>query len=160
MPQQPDSPKNNLKAIRILFYALITGVLLMSAIIIGVNGIRDKDTYSIKGSENIFLAIAAGLAIVCFLTARSGYNKGIIPIKDPLISLIGKLNQYRAALIRYLALCEMPAIFAAILFFMSGDYLFLVITAAMLVAMLSKSPTLERLVTDLDLSSQEEQELE
>jgi hypothetical protein len=54
----------------------------------------------------------------------------------------------------------MPALFAAILFFMSGDYLFLIITAAMIIAMLSKSPTLERVVADLDLSSQEEQELE
>jgi hypothetical protein len=159
-PPTQDNPRDILRAIRIFFRAIVTGPLIFTAIIIVLNWVEDTASPAIKGSGNILLIIAAAIAVVCFIVARTSYNKGLKAANDSPNSLQGKLNQYRNALIRYAALCEGPALFGIILSYVIANYLFLVITAVMLVALLAKAPTKERVVRELSLDWQQQQELE
>jgi hypothetical protein len=71
-----------------------------------------------------------------------------------------KLNQYRSALIIYIALCEGPALFGIILFFVTGNYLMFIITGITIASMLAKMPSRKRVVDDLTLDWKQQQELE
>jgi hypothetical protein len=102
---------------------------------------------------------AIALSLVCFMLARKGYNKGTGIAKDSLISLPDKLNQYRATLILYMALCEGPALFGIILFYLTGNYFMFIITAMMIAAMLAKAPARQRVVDDLGLDWQQQEQL-
>jgi hypothetical protein len=62
-------------------------------------------------------------------------------------------------MISYLALCEGPALFAVMAFLLTANYWFLLITVAMLTAMIFKQPTKQRVINELQLSSQDQQEL-
>ena len=114
----------------------------------------------IKRIENIFFIVAAAITLLFLIAARSGYARSLTITKDSLIPLANKLNQYRTALVRYIALCEGPSLFGIILFFLTGNYYFFIITAIMIVAMLSKAPTRKRIADDLGLDHKQQQELE
>ena len=158
LQQTPGTPKEIVRAIRIFFMAIISGSLIFTGMVLFLDSIGTS-TASVKDGKNIFLFVAAGIAVICFGAAWTGYNKGIAAAKDSLISLTGKLNLYRTTLIKYVALCEMPALFGIIAFYVTGNYLTLVITAAMLAAMLIKAPVKKRIVDDLALDWKQQNEI-
>ena len=152
------NPKDAIRAIRILFIALIAGVVMFLAIIIGLSKLKAipvKDT----GMDNIFLIAASVIAVVCIISGMTVYKKRITEIANSTNGLDQKLEQYRAALILYLALGEGAALFSVICLFITANYWFVGITVVMLTMMFLKNPTKSRLTSDLQLSSQEEQEL-
>ena len=158
-PRVPGSPKEELRAIRIIFGAIIAGALIFAIIVLVLNMMQGPAAPEVKEYEHIFLYAAAGLAAVCFVIAISRYNKGITLAKDSLISLQDKLNQYRLSLVRYIALCEGPALFSIVAFFMTGNYFLFIITGLMIIAMLFKAPVLKRVTDDLELDWKQQQEL-
>src|SRR5258705_6082789 len=131
--EMPAEPKEDLRAARILFGALMAGAIMFSIIVVALN-LMQPAVSPFREYENIVLGAVAAIALVCLFIARNQYSKGIAIAKDSLISYPDKLNQYRATLIRYMALCEGPALLGIILFFVSGNYLMLIITIVMLVA--------------------------
>ena len=157
--QIPGTPKQLLRAIRILFGAIIAGAVIFSVIVLALNKM-EKTISPVKEFENIILVAGIAIALVCLIIARNGYDKSMATAKNSLISLTDKLNQYRSALILYIALCEGPALFGIILFFITGYYLMFIITAVMIAAMLVKTPTTKRVIDDLGLGWQQRQELE
>ena len=156
--QTPSSP--NLRAIRILFNAIIAGTLLFSIVALLINKTQGPFSKEIRGYHNIFLGISIGIAVICFVIARRSYNKGIAIAKDSLISLPDKLNKYLATLLMYIALCEGPAVFGVVLFLITGNYFMLIITVTMIAAMLTKAPTIKRITDELGLDWKQQQELE
>jgi hypothetical protein len=156
--QMPGTPKEALRALRILFGALLAGVIMFSVIVLALNFMTEPVS-PFQGFENIILGGAIALSLVCFMLARKGYNKGTGIAKDSLISLPDKLNQYRATLILYMALCEGPALFGIILFYLTGNYFMFIITAMMIAAMLAKAPARQRVVDDLGLDWQQQEQL-
>lgn len=157
-PPTATSPKAQLRANRVLFIALIAGLLFMSVILIAMS-LLDGPPPPDKDLETIFLGVGIAISLPALFVARRLYSSRIAVAKDSLNSLTDKLNQYRAALIIYMALCEGPALFSIIVFFITGNYYMFIITAIMLAAMLTKAPTKQRVVEELGLGSQEEQEL-
>jgi hypothetical protein len=155
------TPKENLRAMRILSAALATGASLFAIICIVMDKLKqDDEAAPMKKYEAIFLAISIGAAFICFLSALANYKRGLAIAKGSLISLDERLNLYREALIRYLALCEIPTLLAIIFFFFAGYYYLLLVRAAMIVAMLTKWPSKNRVITDLELDWKQQQELE
>lgn len=154
--EMPATPQENIRAIRIFFGAIVVGAIMFSLIVLAM-GTMNKPVSPLKEYENIVLGIAFALSVICYLVARRGYNKGIANAKESLISLPDKLNQYRTTLIRYLALCEGPALFGIILFFVTGNYLMFIITALMITAMLTKTPTRQRVIDELALDWQQQE---
>ncbi len=158
--QSPGTPKDILRAIRILFVAIIAGALSFALIILIMSEGKGYPTVEIKPYQDTILWIAAGITLLCLILGWNEYKKRVGVAKDSLISLLDKLNHYRTALILYIALCEGPALFGVILFFLTGNYYFLMITGAMIIAMLVKAPTLKRVSDDLGLDWQQQQEFE
>jgi uncharacterized integral membrane protein len=155
----PGTSKEILRAIRVFFGAIVTGALLFAVIVIALNTFQKKEPAD-KSLGNAFGIVSVVIAGGCFAAAWTGYNKGIAIAKDSLMPLTDKLNQYRSALIRYMAFCDMPALFGIIAFFVTGNYLTLGVTGLMLIAMLAKTPTKKRVVDELDFDWQQQQELE
>ena len=155
------SPKETFRAIRILCLALVIGAVIFALIIIGLNLVigpampEDGRQYN-----TIFLAAVTGVSILFTIPALKIYKNGIVAIKNSRKPLTGKLNDYRNMLIQYMALCEGPVLFSIIVFFLTGDYRILAITAVILLAMLSRFPQKRKMMTELELDWKEQQDLE
>ena len=152
------SPKEALRAITIFFYTMIGG-LLMFAVIVFALTFLETSVLTDKSIEQIFLVIVLFAAIISTTLATRLYNKRIAEINSLSLTLMDKLNMYRAALILYLALCEGAGIFATIVYFMTGNNLLLIAIVFILVAMLLKRPEKFKIFNELRLSSEEQSEL-
>jgi hypothetical protein len=156
----PATSRQNLKAIRILFGALAGGVLIFNIAMVGLLLAAGPSMKQADVSfKNILMWVAFGVAAIALYFASNSYKKGMQQIKNLTSSLDDKLNRYRSTLILYLALCEGPALLAATLLFLTGNYLLLIISAVMLLAMLARAPLLKRLVDELGLDWNQQQEL-
>jgi len=60
----------------------------------------------------------------------------------------------------YQALCEAAALLSVVVFFLTGIFTLLIITAILLTLMLSKVPITKKVVNELALDWKEQQELE
>ncbi|MEO8404954.1 MAG: hypothetical protein ABI480_10170 [Chitinophagaceae bacterium] len=156
-----ENPKNVIKAMRILCTALMAGCLLFALIVLLLINFGHMAVLSIPSLKPFVFGVAVVcVAIVCLVLGITRYNKSITSAKESLNTMQEKLNAYRPALIIYMATCEGPALFGIIIYFITGNYLALLVTLIMLGAMLAKFPTMSRVITDLGLSSQEQIELE
>src|SRR5689334_13432379 len=142
--------RDNVRAIRFLFFAIITGAVIFATIVLGLNYMT-KPVSPFEGYEMFVIGAMGLIYLICVLAARHGYNRGMEVAKDSLISTEDKLNQYRTALIKYLALLEAPALLGIILFFITGNYFMLIVTVLAILAMLYKMPTRQRMIDDLGL---------
>lgn len=153
----PVTSKESLRAIKILFYILFIGVLLSTTtvfVLIEMQGPLLPD----KSLNRGFLAVALVLAAVCLGVSNILYKKRI-HTAVPALPLLQKLEIYRAALILFLVLCEAAAILTVIAFYMTGEFLFLLIIAAILVSMLMRRPENFKIFNELQLDSKEQMEL-
>lgn len=155
----PGTPKEIMRGIRIFFIAIIAGAVFFAVVGLFIHQYNGLLAPEAKEYEKIFLTIAAVIGLVCLVAALNGYTKGIAAAREP-HSLKDKLNQYRVVLIRFIALCEGPALFGIIMFIITGNYNFFIVTAVMLAAMLSKAPTRKRVAEDLALDWNQQKELE
>lgn len=118
----------------------------------------EQKSFSVNVSR-LFMVVVAVVALVCWMTAVSQYKKGIILAKNLTGTLDEKLDFYRSVLIRYLALCEFPALLAVINYMITGEWLTLAITALLIVAKLMKRPTIPRITDELSLGWNEAAQL-
>jgi len=153
----PASPKESLRAIKILFYAMFIGVVLFTAIVfilIQIQGPLLQD----KSVNRVFLVVVLFLTAACLSVSNIIYKKRLNAAGFAL-PLMQKLEIYRSALVLYMSLCEGAAILTVIVFFMTGNSLFLVIIGAILVSMLMRRPENFKIFNDLQLDSKEQMEL-
>lgn len=149
------SPKEHLRAMRVLHTALSAGAALFALIafaVIQINGSPVLEPEYIKKTGYVLLAGAVLLAAFCFFRAAAAYKKDVSRVKKEDSSLMNKLNHYRGILIMYLAICEAAAFFSVIVYFLTGDLKALIIAAIMLIAMIMKVPTQKRITEDLGLN--------
>jgi hypothetical protein len=154
------TPKENLRASRILCIALITGVLIFTIVSIFVNQFIGPFIEETKVYENIFLWGIAIISSICILITLRQYPKGIAVVKGSGASLNDKLNQYRVVLIKHMAFCEFPALFSIIIFLLIGNFYVFGFTTMMLMIMLAKFPNGKRVISELELNWEEQQQLE
>ncbi|MBN8672804.1 MAG: hypothetical protein J0L56_01655 [Chitinophagales bacterium] len=148
--QISSNPKENLKAIRILFGSLVVGIVFFAIIAVSINLVNTPA--GIPGIEEVYFIAGAGIAALgCIISARLLYNRGINSIRNLTASLNEKLNHYRSLLIKCLALCDGAAIFSVIVYFLTGDFRVLIVTAVMLAVMFSFAPSKKRMITELDI---------
>jgi hypothetical protein len=150
--------KENLRGIRIFFGAMVTGVVMFTLVVVGlymVGGLEPGVT-EMHGIVRFIVAMVTG---TCLLIARTGYKKSVNAAKNLTGSLNDKLNNYRSFLIKYMALCDFPALASIICFFLTGDYLLLVATGIMIGAMFLAAPTKSRVIETLELDWNEQAQL-
>jgi hypothetical protein len=146
---------------QILATALIVGLLVFTAIIIFLNftmGEKYSET-PVKGMNDIFLGMSAALLVITGLAALQIYRKGVQQARNLTGSIHDKLDIYRSTLIKYLALSESAGLLSVISLFLTADLRLLAVTAISLLLMLRGYVTKKKLVNELQLSWQEEQDL-
>jgi len=153
------TPKENLRTTRILCFALITGVIFFAFLSYLVNKFSGAFINETKQYSNIFFWALGIVSFICILVATQKYPKNITKSKNA-DSLIDKLNQYRAALVIYMALCEGPALFSVVVYMLTGNLNSFGFTIIMIGMMLVKFPTSRKVNNELGLNWQEQQELE
>jgi O-antigen/teichoic acid export membrane protein len=150
---------SDLKSSSIIFGALLTGIIVFSAASIAINQMNGPFIIDSHLAE-IFLIVVIAISAICLFSAHMIYNKRVQRIQQSTVTLREKLEQYRAALILYLALTEGPALFSIISFLLFGNFRFLAITVILLVNMFMKRPSKSRLIEDLQLDIKEQEGLE
>jgi hypothetical protein len=154
----PSTPKEMLRTINILFFALVIGLTLFTVLVVALGYLMEPPLTD-KETARIFFIAVLFMAAVCLSIANYQYKKRMVAAHDLQLTLMEKLNIYRAVLIRYLALCEAAGLFAIIIYFLTGNKPLIIAIAMMLVAMIMKRPEKSRIFNDLQLSSQEQSEL-
>ena len=159
METQPtNNYKQELKALKILFYAMLAGVVMLAIVLFGLSytsGIQPID----PSTGNILKYIVIAVAVIALIAGRISYNKGLEPVRNLTGPLTQKLSIYRSVLIRYLAISEGAALFSLIAFYLTGDHRLFLMTGIMLAAMLWAAPTTERIIATLNPDWQEQQDL-
>lgn len=153
-------PKEMLRAMLIFSAAMVIGVFIFMLITVFV--IQEK-----APSDSIFIEyqgmitwIMAATSLICLVIAWQTLRKGVAAAKNSLNPLNDKLSQYRNSLIRYMAICDWPAIANIIVFMLTGNFVFLVFVSVLLGFMLAAMPIKRRVVSALELDWQQQQELE
>src|SRR5258706_16392832 len=109
------TPKANFKATWILCFTLIAGATVFALLALLVNLLKGASIPAPGNELKLILpAVAAVIALICAVKAASAYRNGRAAIKNSIVPLNDKLNQYRSAMILYMALCEAPALFSII----------------------------------------------
>ena len=154
------SVSQDLKGLRILTTALSVGVIIFTLVSVGINQFNGPFLQEeIKKVSSFLLPLMTGLALLALLMARYLYQQRIRDIREGNNNLKGKIDKYRAAVTLYLAICEGMALFNVVLFLLTGDYLLLIITGAMLLLMLGRLFAIRGVANELNLSWQEQEEL-
>jgi hypothetical protein len=154
------TPREAVRSMQVLFWALVGGVVLFALTVVLMQLINGPLWEPDNGAQsNILVSVAIIVSITCMLGARSYYAKTVALGSRQLFSLGDKLNQYRAALIIYMALCEGPALFSVIILLLTGKYLVVIITVLLVTMMCLKAPTRNRIIQELKLDWREQQEI-
>ena len=153
----PTTSKEALGTIKILFYILFFGIVFSTAIVfvlIKMQGPLLQDRSLNRG----FLVVTLLLAATCLSVSNILYKNRINTV-GPALPLLQKLEIYRTALVLYMGLSEAAAILTVFVFYMTGEFLFLLIIAAILVSMLMRRPENFKIFNELQPDSKEQMEL-
>ena len=154
------TPKKNLQGTLILFVSVVISIFLLMLIALLIGQTKGPLAPALNKYYTTFSWAMASLSFVCLFAARRIFSKGIAAAKNSLNPLNYKLNQHRSALIKFLVICEAPAILSIILFILNGKFVFQVYAGVFLGFMLAMVPRRRRVVTELELDWQQQKELE
>ena len=154
----PTKAKDALRSMSIFYYAMIGGLLVFAVIVFALNYQLGPGSLDQSMIRIFFIAVLIIATMSIFMAPRL-YKKRITDALSPGLSLMDKLDIYRSALIVYLALCEGPGLFAVIVYFLTGYKPLLIVIAVVLLAMFLKRPEKSKIFNELQLSSQEQLEL-
>jgi len=147
-----------LKALNILFYAIFTGQLLFAFIIyvlLKINAARAMP----QNEQRVFEYVVPVVLFLCMAASWTLFKKRIELIKQE-TNLSAQLNAYRALYILRFALAEAPVLFALIILFVSGAQIIWLFVLIGIVSFITLRPTKERITKELELSSNDMDELE
>lgn len=153
-------PKEMLRAMLVFSAAMVIGVFIFMLITVFVIQVKASSGSVFREYQDIIIWIMAAISLICLVVARVPFNKGIKAAKNSLNPLSDKLSQYRNSLIRYMAICEAPALADIIVYMLTGNFIFLVFASVLLGCMLAAMPIKRRVVSALELDWQLQQELE
>lgn len=154
----PATPKEALRAIRVFYYAMIIGMLLFAIIVFALSFLQ-APSITDKAETDTFLIVVMIIAAGCIMAAHRVYGKRINEIQNSGMKLTGKLEAYRATLILFMALSEGGGIFAVIVYYLTANQWLLIVIGVVLLSMLLKRPEKSKIFNELQLSSEEQAEL-
>lgn len=137
-----------LKTLRILYVALLTGMIMFAGISFFISTISEPPIAD-KEMYRIFLIVSLCISSVCLTVSANLFKKDISSIKQ-MSGLAGKFEKYRAAAIRNYAFTEAPALFAVIGFFLTHMLQLLVVAVALILIFLSLYPSSGKIAAQID----------
>lgn len=140
------------KSLNIIHYALAAGQILFAVIAY----VLQKTNFVIN-DPSVLNGLMLAVPVIAFVSIVSGgllYKKQVSNIRNK-YNLSNKLKAYRLTIIIRDALFEFPSLLAITSFMLTGEMLFLALTGSLITLFLYLRPTKERVITDLQLSSEE-----
>jgi len=144
---------NELKAIRILYLALLAGQIAFAIIVTVLveSGILSTGNNSLTPFMQVAIIVIVAAAIPASFFIFRNRLADINPEED----LAKKFEKYRAALILRMALCELPTLFATIAYFVTHDRSFLWMIILLISNFLFIYPGRDKIINQLQLNSTE-----
>ena len=153
--------KQELRGIRILVAALITGVFMFLFVAVLVNQINGALLENrIEKFHRFIYPVMNLIALLALAIGHKIYQKRIRDIQESPATLQEKIGNYRSALVLYMAICEGMAILSVILFLLTGIYLLLIVAGGMLFVMGARLYSIKGVATELALNWDEQQQLD
>ena len=148
---------SEIKALSIIHLALLLGQVFFTLIslflIYSKNSSSSSSSLQQYSQQLIILCIILGVA--GYLFGKNLFRKKLEQINGDVKSVPEKFNGYRSACITRWALLEAPSLFSLILFFLTGNYIILVVGVAIMLLFFTTRPSLQKVVSDLGISEAE-----
>lgn len=149
---EPAEIKNQMRITNVIYYSLVTGLLLFFIVVIILT--QDKDPSTGKDVDNIFTIIVPVFGLMMMFLSRIIYNQMLTKF-DVNISLLQKLANYRTAKIVSWAMIEGACFFALVVTMLTSNYLYTVVFIFLVGYFILMRPSRESLVRDMRLNSDE-----
>lgn len=140
-----------LKHLNIMFFAQAGAMLFFSFIIFGLVELGKIAPSSDPELTDTFSYILMAVIIICFSSAHFVYQVMVNKI-DHTLPLTKKMPRYLGPLLIRSAMLEIPGLFAAIVFFLTGNIYLLLIPLFIAIVFFLLRPTAEGIAQDLRLS--------
>ncbi len=150
---QKETYQSIVRAVKLLPSAMIAGLGLMSVVLILIR--RGEEPNGMLGDAAVIGVALFAAAMVVLSSYLYRRTVGTAMGKN----LAEKLVIYRSAVVLRFAIIEGPALFSAVLYFLSGNYIFMVITGCLFVFMLLNRPTDEMIAEHLMLTEEDKRKL-
>jgi len=151
MPKNPDI-KNQLRVTNMIYYSLITGLLLF--LIVVMVFIQVNDLTAGKELDNIFTFLVPLFGLMMMFISRMIYNQMILKF-DSSANLLQKISHYRTAKIVSWAMIEGACFFAVVATMLTSNYLYVAVYIFLFGYFFLMRPSKESLIRDMRLNSEE-----
>jgi hypothetical protein len=150
----PSNPKQIIKTITIIHYAYCIAILLFG---IAALFITENAVMNFSSPDDTFFYLIPLFAIGGLLSSNYIFRISLksIQIKS---NLNEKLTQYQSARIIRIALIEAPALLGIVIFIITSNQYYLIVSAVLLVYMVLLRPTTAIIKEDLQLTADQERE--
>lgn len=147
--------KPSFKIARLVHLALLAGQVLFAGVTLFINKNIKVDT----SRDNQFLIIALILAIMGFFVGNLIY-KQVVNVAAKKETFVEKMMAYQSALIIRYALLEGASLFCIVSYFLTSNFIFLLISGAIIVYFIILRPKVDTIAEELNLTYEEKAELE
>jgi len=144
------SPKTFLQLTRVIYFALITGLLFFLIVTLYLSS--ETMVFNFNTKDPFTLVV---LLIIVVIPIGYSYSNKIFKSYKPNSTLQDKLPKYQLGLITRLAFCEGSGLFSVVCLLMSSNLYFMIFTAIALFVMIINYPTPERIGEAIDLTPNE-----
>lgn len=145
------------RALKIVHFALTMGQILFGIIaflVVTMNGATIADEFLTQ----VLFIIVPVFIIGAFIASNVLFKKRIEKVKTR-NNLVEKMAEYRGAIILKLAPLEGGSFLSIIAYFITGNIIFLSLSALIILMFVLNQPTKEKAIADLELNFDEEKEL-
>lgn len=152
---EPITAKTLYRSIKVLPLAMIVGLCLMSLLLYFLKSGETEinDTFGTAGLMGV--ALFAGVAIIAGAIL---FQKRVAFAFDK--PLADKLVLYRQGIILRFALLEFPGITSVLFYFLTNNYLYLMITATIVIVMMLNRPNDDSITQHLNLTNSDKKAIE
>ena len=150
----PPNPKSILKVIIILHSAFCLAILIFG---ITTVFITDKASISFTETDDIFFYLVPMFAITLAVLSQLLYQRNLTSVHKK-TTLIEKLTTYQSIRIIRYAMLEAPALLGIVIFIITDNQYYIIISAVILAFLVLLRPTKTIIKDDLKLNSEQEKE--
>ena len=150
------SLKESFSQQKILFYAMVAGVIMIGVLAFAMNTILELDFNVSLPAELIY--VGAGVVFLTFFASDAVFKKMLSQV-DSTMDLEGKVAKYRSASIVKYALIEGAALLLAVAYMLTGSYEYFMLLGVTIGYFIYVRPTEEKLIDSLNLSYADQQKM-
>ena len=144
--------KNQFNSIKIIYYALVSGLIVFSAVTLFV--IQSRIEEQASNLDSIFIVVVPIFGLVMMFVSYKLYNQMIINLSRD-SDLSQKIEYYRKAKIVSWALVEAGCLFALVATILTVNYLYIAVFILLFGYFIMMRPSVESFVQEMRLNSKE-----